>query len=188
MQQIAKGWKDDPDTLPWLKINSQFNDNRAVAWVAVQQVGQGWKDDPNTLSWLKTQIQSDKDWSVRRSALEQLAFGWKDDPDTLIILKTYAQFDDNSPVRYTAMQELGDGWKDESWMFEFCYNCALNDPFERGAGWEDNPRKLALDLIMDQYPNHPETLPLIRDRAENDPDEKVREFANKKLAELEKEN
>lgn len=34
-------------------------------------------------------------------------------------------------------------------------------------------------------PHHPQTLPLLRDRAENDPDEQVREFAKKKLEELE---
>ena len=188
MQQIAKGWKDDPDTLPWLKINAQSNDNRSVAWFAVRQIAQSWKDDPDTLPWLKAQIQSDKDWPVRRSALEQLACSWKDDPDTLLILQTHAQFDDNSPVRYTAVQELADGWKDEPWMFEFLCNIAIHDPFERKEDEEDNPRQVTLDIIIEQYPEHPETLPLLRDRAENDPDKKLREFAKDKLAELEKEN
>ncbi|MHC5933452.1 hypothetical protein [Nostoc sp.] len=37
-----------------------------------------------------------------------------------------------------------------------------------------------------ELPKEHQTLPLLRDKAENDPDEKVREFAQEKLAELEK--
>ncbi len=73
-------------------------------------------------------------------------------------------------------------------MFEFLCDRALNDPFERKKDSEDNPRQLALEIIIKQYPDHPQTLPLLQDRAENDSDKKVREFANKKLAELEKDN
>ncbi len=63
-------------------------------------------------------------------------------------------------------------------MFEFLCNRALNDPFERK---EDNPRQLVLEIIIKQYPEHPQTLPLLHDRAGNDPDENVREFATEKL-------
>ncbi len=70
-------------------------------------------------------------------------------------------------------------------MFEFLCHCAINDPFERKEDWEDNPRQYALEAIIKQYPDHPKTRLLLQDRAENDPDEKVREFVQKKLAELE---
>lgn len=70
-------------------------------------------------------------------------------------------------------------------MFEFLCNCAINDPFKGQPYWF-NPRQTALEAIIKLYPNHPQTLPLLQDRAENDSDEKVREFAQKKLAELEK--
>ena len=70
-------------------------------------------------------------------------------------------------------------------MFDFLYDIALNDPFERKEDGEDNPRQVALEIIIKQYPDHPKTLPLLQDRAENDPDEKVKEFAKNKLAELE---
>ncbi|WP_235018612.1 hypothetical protein, partial [Tolypothrix sp. NIES-4075] len=71
-------------------------------------------------------------------------------------------------------------------MFELFYNCAVNDPFKRKQDYEDNPRQVALEIIIEQYPQHPQTLPLLRDKAANDADEKVREFAQKKLAELDK--
>jgi hypothetical protein len=70
-------------------------------------------------------------------------------------------------------------------MFEFLCKCALDDPFERKDDREDNPRQLALEIIIKQYRDYPQTLPLLQDRAKNDSDEKVREFVQKKLAELE---
>jgi hypothetical protein len=52
--------------------------------------------------------------------------------------------------------------------------------------YEDNPQQVALLAIIELYPQHPQTLSLLPDKAENDADEKVREFAQKKLAELDK--
>jgi hypothetical protein len=86
------------------------------------------------------------------------------------------------------VEELARGWKDEPWMFEFLCNCAINDLFERKEDGEDNPRQLALEIIIQQYRDYPQTLPLLQDRAENDPDEKVREFAREKLEQLERQN
>jgi hypothetical protein len=133
---------------------------------------------------LKQWAQSDDHWAVRSAAMQELARGWKDDPDTLPMLKQRAQSDDDGDVRGAAVQELARGWKDEPWMFGFLHDIAINDPFERKEDRADNPRQLALDLIIKQYPNQPQTLPLLQDRTDNDPDEKVRAFARKKLAEL----
>jgi predicted NACHT family NTPase len=185
VQELGQGWKDDPDTLHWLKQKAQSDDDWAVRYAAVQELARGWKDDRDTLPLLKQKAQSDDNWHVRLAAVEELAQGWKDDPGTLPLLKQKAQADDDSDVRYVAVQELAQGWKDEPWMFELLCNCAINDPFVREKDWQDNPRQLALEVIIKQYPNPPQTLPLLRDRSENDPDEKVREFVKKKLEELE---
>jgi hypothetical protein len=40
--------------------------------------------------------------------------------------------------------------------------------------------------MIELYPDRPQTLELVRDRAQNDRDPKLREFAQKKLAELER--
>jgi predicted NACHT family NTPase len=186
LRELANGWKDDPDTLTIIKQKTQTDDNEHVRYTAVQALAQGWKDDPDTLPLLKQKAQSDDNDAVRYVAVQELAQGWKDDPDTLPLLKQKAQSDDHEYVRYAAVQKLALGWKDEPWMFELLCNCAINDPFVREKDWQDNPRQLALEVIIKQYPDYPQTLPLLRDRAENDPDEKVKEFAQKKLAELEK--
>jgi predicted NACHT family NTPase len=183
---LAQACKNDPNTLPWLKSCAQSDDNWAVRHAAVDELAQACKNDPDTLPLLKSLAQLDDNRFVRHAAVEKLSCGWKDDPETLPILKTRALSDDHEYVRSAAVRELARGWKDEPGMFEFLCNCALNDPFERKKDREDNPRQLALGIIIKQYRDHPQTLPLLQDRAENDSDEEVREFAKKKLAELEK--
>ncbi len=178
---IAQGWKDDPDTLTVLKQWVTSDENWAVRQAAVQELARGWKDDPDTLPLLKQWATSDENWAVRRAAVQELARGWKDDPDTLPLLKQRVTSDENWDVRGAAVQELALGWKDDPGMFEFLYYRVLNDPFKREEDWQDNPRQTALESIIQHYPNHPQTLPLLQDRAKNDPDEQVREFAKKKL-------
>jgi len=183
---VATIWKDDPDTLPWLKLHATRDDDLYVRRAAVQELARGWKDDPDTLPLLKQIATRDDHSFVRSAAVQGLARGWKDDPDTLPWLKQFAASDDHSSVRRAAVQELARSWEDEPGMFDFLCERALNDPFERKEDRGDNPRQLALEIIIKQYRDRPQTLPLLQDRAKNDSDEKVREFVQKKLAELEK--
>lgn len=168
------------------KINMHSNLTKAVAAVVTS-----WKHYTEIFSWLKdvaqTYIQSGSQDTgfVTATVIQKLAEGWKDDPDILPILKTCAQTN-NPSVRYVAVYELGSGWKDQPGMFELLYNYAINDPFVyENQKYYPNPRIGALWAIIEQYSDHPLTLPLFRDRAENDPDERLREYAKKILAKLE---
>ncbi|WP_246162747.1 HEAT repeat domain-containing protein [Brasilonema sennae] len=182
---IAITWKDDPETLAWLKTLAHFYGNWDIQQAAVQELARAWKDDSETLAWLKTCSEC-PDPAVRFGAVQALARGWKDEPETLRILKICAQIDYDWSVRRVSLQQIAWGWKDEPWMLEFLCDRAINDSFERWTTWQTNPRQTALEIIIKQHPHHPQTLPLLRDRAENDPDEQVREYVQKKLAELEK--
>ncbi|MEM1171757.1 MAG: hypothetical protein AAGJ08_22430 [Cyanobacteria bacterium P01_H01_bin.35] len=42
-----------------------------------------------------------------------------------------------------------------------------------------------LEAIVEQYPDHPQTLPLLKDRAANDSDGKLRKWAKETLQRLE---
>ena len=123
---------------------------------------------------------------MRQAAVQELALGWKDDPETLPILKQLAQSDDSWDVRYSALEELAFECKDEPGIFEGLADIAINYPFERLYKSQDNPRKRSLEIMLKQYPDRPKTLEIIRDRFANDPDEEVRNFAQKQLAKLEK--
>jgi predicted NACHT family NTPase len=46
---VAATWKDDPETLPWLKQRAQSDDDSDVRGAAVPELARGWKDDPETL-------------------------------------------------------------------------------------------------------------------------------------------
>jgi predicted NACHT family NTPase len=187
LQGLARGWKDDPETLSILKQLAQSYDNSDVRSSALEELARGWKDDPETLPIVKQLAQSDDNSDVRYAAVQELAQGWKDDPETLPIVKQLAQSDDNSDVRYAAVQELAEGWKDDPELFELLCDVAINHLFDREEDWQDNPRQTALAAMIELYPDRPQTLELVRDRAQNDSDETLRKFAQKKLAELERE-
>jgi HEAT repeats/NACHT domain len=181
IQALARGWKDDPDTLPMLKHLAQQDDDWVVRQTAIQALAQGWKDDPDTLSWLKHRVQQDDDWAIRQAAIQALAQGWKDDPNTLPMLKHLAQQDDDWVVRQTAIQALAQGWKNVSQMFEFLCDLAVGDSFQRKYNFEKNPRQFALQAIIENYPDRSEVLDLLLDRFNNDSDEQVRKFAEEQL-------
>jgi hypothetical protein len=185
LQELVRAWKDDPETLPILKQLAQYDDDSAVRLSALQELVWGWKNDPETLPWLKQLAQSDDNWDVRRAAVQELARGWNDDPETLPWLKQLAQSDDDGAVRRAAVQELARGWINESGIFELLGDVAIHDPFDREDDWQDNPRQAALAATIELYPDRPETLELVRDRAQNDRDQKLREFAQEKLTHLE---
>ena len=60
VQELARGWKDDPETLPTVKERARSDKNNDVRMAAVQELARGWKDDPETLPWLKERARSDE--------------------------------------------------------------------------------------------------------------------------------
>ncbi len=185
VQGLANNFKDDPDTKTWLKERATQDDNYFVRRSAVQGLANNFKDDPDTKTILKECATQDDHESVRGAAVEGLANNFKDDHDTKSILKERATQDEHENVRGAAVQKLAKYFKYQPELFDIYYNCAVDDSFERKEKDEPNPRRIALEIIIKQFPQHPQTLPLLRDRAENDPDEQVREFAQKKLKQWE---
>jgi len=172
-------WKDDPKILPILKQIAQFDYNCFVRYSAVQKIARGWKDDHNTLPWLKQIPQFDDDSFVRSSTVQEIAQGWEDDPDTLPWLKQLAQFEDNWDVRSLTVQEIAQGWKDHPDTLPWLKQLAqFGDDFF--------VRYLAVQELARGWKDDPETLEILRDRFVNDPDEEIREFAEKQLAKLDK--
>ncbi|NES65214.1 MAG: HEAT repeat domain-containing protein, partial [Okeania sp. SIO2D1] len=148
-------------------------------------IATGWKNEEGILELLKQRVVSDDNFIVRREALRQIATGWKNEEGILELLKQRVVSDDNFIVRREALRQIATGWKNESGILELFYHVALNDSFQRESKYQDNPRQTALEEIVEHYPEHPQTLPLLQDRAENDTDEQLREWAKEKLQELE---
>ncbi|WP_375470086.1 NACHT domain-containing protein [uncultured Nostoc sp.] len=186
IQALASNFKDDPDTRSFLKDRATADNERDVRGAAIEALASNFKDDPDTRSFLKDRATADNERDVRGAAIEALASNFKDDPDTRSFLRERATDHNDEDVRDVAIQALAKYFRNQPELFEIYYNCAVNDSFERKRDYEINPRRVALEIIIKQYPQHPQTLPLLRDKAENDPDEQVRKFAQQKLAELEK--
>jgi len=53
VQELARGWKDDPETLPWLKTRAQQDEDGLARRAAVQELARGWKDDPVVMAFIK---------------------------------------------------------------------------------------------------------------------------------------
>ena len=190
VEQIAQGWKQDPDTLPFLIGLAEKDENNFVRSTAVEQIAQGWKQDPDIFPLIRDRAKDDENNFVRSTAVRELAKGWKQHPDTRPFLQHRAKDDENNFVRSTAVYQLAQGWNHLPEMFEILYNHARNDPYTRGedenSKRETNPRQTALKVIVRNYPNNPHILDLLRDRSDNDPDDQVREFAKRQLERIER--
>ncbi|HEY9299995.1 MAG TPA: HEAT repeat domain-containing protein, partial [Phormidium sp.] len=138
VQELAQGWKDDPETLPWLKQLAQSDDNWAVRPAAVQELARGWKDDPETLPILKQLAQSEDNWDVRYAAVQELAQGWKDEPGIFELLgdiainypfEPQANFQNNP--RQRALEIMLKQYSDRQKTLEILRDRFANDPDEQ---------------------------------------------------------
>ena len=53
MQELARGWRTDADTLPFLKDRARNDQDEYVRQAAVQELARGWRTDPETLAFLE---------------------------------------------------------------------------------------------------------------------------------------
>ena len=113
VQEIAKGWKDDSDTLPLLKDRALNDQNWDVRWAAVQEIAKGWNDDPQTFDFLSDHVIHNPfdrkyDWQTnpRQAALEAILKHHSDKPQTLELLKTVSNDDRDEKLKEFAKKEL----------------------------------------------------------------------------------
>ena len=175
IQELARNWKDDPETVLIMKERIQSDENTKIRTTALQELAHGWKDDPDIFDWLKALAQDDKNKDIRESAGRELVRGWKDNPETLSVLKHVFQNDDNHNVRSMAVQELAHGWKDDSNTLPIIRHRVKNDE-------SSNVRDIALQELARGWKNDPDTLPIIKTRAQTDDSSEVRTTALQELA------
>ncbi|MDZ8052688.1 MAG: HEAT repeat domain-containing protein [Aulosira sp. ZfuVER01] len=183
VEELARNFPDDANSISFWKNCAITDNNHYVRRAAVQALARNFKDESDIICFLKIRATTDAHWIVRRAAIEELA-RFKNDTDILGFLKNRTTIDDHWNVRQIAVQALARNFKNQAEMFKVFSNCAVTDPFQRQNSWQTNPRRVALEIITKQYLRHPQTLALLRERANNDSDEKVREFAQRKLTEL----
>lgn len=174
IQELARGWKDNPDTLLILKECARSDEIHEVRRAAIQEVARGWKHDPDTLLYLKERSRTDKHYVVQCAAIQELARGWKDEPDTLLILKERARSDEIYDVRRAAIRELARGWKDDPDILVILKECARSD--EHWAVLQT-----AIQELVRGWKDDPDALSILKARACTDTDNDVRQGAIQEL-------
>jgi hypothetical protein len=103
IKELARGWKEDPDTLPMLKQFATSDSEAYVRRVAIEELARGWKEDPDTLPMLKQRATSDEDSGVRTQAMKALASFSQ--PEALPVLRELAK-DEDGRVRTAVVEAL----------------------------------------------------------------------------------
>ena len=187
---IASNYKENPQVLPWLQQIAVSDEHRFVradhedSFVrggAVSAIASNYKENPQVLPWLQQIAVSDEHRFVRGDAVSAIASNYKENPQILPWLQQVAVSDEDEWVQRIAVERLSEYWGHEPGIFDFLYDCAINPFFRRRYHFENNPRQIALKALLKHHRHNPQTIELLRDRAENDSDEKLREFAKKQL-------
>ncbi|MEO1404536.1 MAG: NTPase, partial [Cyanobacteria bacterium J06635_1] len=91
------------------------------------------------------------------------------------------QNEESHIIRTMVIQGISESLKDNSPVFEALCLQVQQDPFMREYDWEENPRQAALEILVQQYSDHPKTQELLKDRTENDNDKQLRDWARKQM-------
>jgi predicted NACHT family NTPase len=147
---VAEVWKDNKETLPWLKELAQSHQNEDVRSNAVKLLSFGWKDDPDTQMICKEIAQSDVSWKVRVYAMTLLRLQ-EDNGATLKILKECAQSDEAWIVRLCAVGLLSEFVKGNPDILAILKERAQFDE-------DDKVRKFSVQRLAHVSKDEPEVL------------------------------
>ena len=185
IQELAQGWSNTPGMFEILIEAAQNDPFGIVESSVIHAVAKFWKNHPDTLNSLKKIACTDENNLVRGTAIQELADGWGNDPEIISILQNRAKFDEFPDVKLIAIRKLTYICKNTSELFEIFNTIVLQDPPAHdpflSSQLDISPRLEALKSIWSRYPNYPKTIELLRDRAINDPDEQLRQWAQKQL-------
>ncbi len=182
VQELGRGWRDNPNTLQLLKYLAQNDESEWVRKVAVQELARGWHDAPETLLWLKTQAaEGDSLLGIRRAAIQEIARGWRGDSDIFYWLQDCAKNSGFSDVRRAAVQELSRYWKNNHDILILLKDRALKDD-------DSSVRQASVKELGRYWKDNPDVLLLLKQLAKSDGNVTVRQAAIKELARNWKEN
>ncbi|WP_245246179.1 HEAT repeat domain-containing protein [Nostoc sp. ATCC 53789] len=173
--KVAAIWKDNSDTLHWLKDRATADNDRDVQRAAIEALASNFKDDPDTRSILKDRATADNQEYVRRAAIEALASNFKDDPDTRSFLKDRATVDNQGDVQRAAIEALASNFKDDPDTRSFLKDRATVDN-------QGDVRRAAIEALASNFKDDPDTRSFFRDRATADNQGYVRYSAIQALA------
>jgi HEAT repeats len=147
---IISIWKNQTETLPWLKILTLRRAGTIVQLAALPRLVEEWISDPEIPSILKSCAKTGRDLSVKRLAVQKLAQCFRDDPETLPWLKSRVVSDKSWAVRQEAIRELARGWKDDFEALAIIQQAAQSDcePYVRQVAVQEVSRNLESSEVV----------------------------------------
>ncbi|NET38271.1 MAG: NACHT domain-containing protein [Cyanothece sp. SIO1E1] len=194
--ELVQQQEDHSDILSNLVEYALSNEGHFVRWISIHELGRVFKKNAKVFEvlcncanhdpFIRNQFARREGFiNPRQVAIYELATLYPEHPTTLRIIRDKAETDPDWQVRCQAIEKLNEIWEEEVEKIEFLKNCTLRDPFMRDISYdEDNPRQIALDTLITNYPDYPKILDLLRDRAANDSDDQLRQWAQKQLEKL----
>ncbi len=139
--ELMRGWKDDPDILPFLKQFAQSDADVYVGMAIIEVLATDWRNNPDTLPLLKQFARSGADGDIRSNAVGELARGWRNNPDIFEFLVNCAV---NDPFvrsenkyeifynpRHTALEKIIEYFPDRPETKDLLIDRSQNDPDEQ---------------------------------------------------------
>jgi hypothetical protein len=171
---LRKG-ADDPEPYPREK--------------ALYGLSKYYTTDPDTLTLLLERAVNEPDGSTRAEAVRLAAEFFNAGARVLELLRERLITEKDSYVRASVVKAMVDFFRSDEETLPSLHDLAVNDTSPRqGATQFDNlyVRDVALVAIAKHWPNHPDTLPRLRERQQNDPVDWLRERAGRMADELER--
>ncbi len=194
--ELAKGWKKDLKTLPLVRKFAISSEYQNLQLTALRLLASEWRDDPETLPFITRLIQANDVWSPAQGVRILVQY-WRNESEVLQFVIDYVSkidFSENrhlrSVIKQVLMKEFLGKWKKSQGIYEFLYDCCFDNSFTTDFLKPDSkhaPRFTALKALSRHYPTSTKTIDLLRDRALNDPDEQLREWAQQQLEKIEQE-
>ncbi|MEU0246020.1 HEAT repeat domain-containing protein [Streptomyces sp. NPDC006235] len=199
---------DEPATWELVRAYAVGDTGGVVRVAALKHLCGHRGDDAGTWELALDRLGNDPEAEVREEALRSLRHYRGDEAAKWAAIRARAQDDDSAPVRKLALALLATGRGDDAaarevfrdravadadpgirddalrW-YAVCETDAAAADFLRHRAVADpdpQPRIAALQSLAFGWPAHPETLPLLRNRAESDEEKEVRDASARALA------
>jgi hypothetical protein len=170
IEEIARAWKHDPETFPWLQQRASAEDAGDGCAKAVEEIVREWSQITDLAFWLKKLARDGKGDYARREAIDSLATRFNDDPEVLPLIKDRAIYDDDWFVRSGSLLSMAGNFPPDPEM-----QCFLLNRFSEDL--TDEVRARALWCLAWKWPNDHSITDLVKDRARSDESKIIRETA-----------
>jgi len=153
--QIAKQYCDDPQTLPLLH-NCLQSEQNTFAVTVLGALAEYYKDDPQTLPTLHEYARQGREDAVR------LLLNYPSHPEMFEILRDRAQaLIDRSAYDYDAFRGFVKAYPDHPQTRSMVLEVIQTRLNRNRDNLDKSVAQFALGLLMEYYPEHPETLPFL---------------------------